>query len=115
MTQTERSQAIAETIGEVAGTMIELLDENRASEIPDEALGMLFASVIKVYGAKVQDGNTPPAFAGNIGVTDEDVKISCVAIIEAVGLNVFELGLWQAWTTLGKRKPDAAAPAGSSR
>ena len=115
MSQAERKQAIDEKIREIAGTIVELLDEKRAADIPDQALGELFASVIKVYAAKVQDGNTPPAFAGNIGVTDEDVKIGCVAIIEAVGLNVFELGLWQSWTTLGKRKLDAVATAGASR
>ena len=108
MSATAPSEAIAEKIREISGTLVELLDEKRYAEIPDEALGKLFASVITAYAAKVQDGNTPPAFAGNIGVTDEDVKIGCCAIIEAVGLNVFELGLWQSWTTLGKRKPEAA-------
>ena len=104
---TDKSRAIDEKVREVAGTIAEMIDENRLADIPDEALGQLFASVITLYGAKVQSGNTPPAFAGNIGVTDVDVKISALAIIEAVGLNVFELGLWQAWSGLGKRRPDA--------
>jgi len=107
MPTTDRSQAIAEKVREVAGSIVEMIDENRLADIPDEALGKLFASVITAYAAKVQDGNTPPPFAGNIGVTDVDVKICAIAIIEAVGLNVFELGLWQAWSGLGKRQPDA--------
>ena len=107
MPTTDRSKAIAGKVSEVAGSIVEMIDENRLAEIPDEALGKLFASVITAYAAKVQDGNTPPAFASNIGVTDVDVKICAIAIIEAVGLNVFELGLWQAWSNLGKRKPEA--------
>jgi hypothetical protein len=106
---TDRRQAIDEKVREVAGTIVEMIDENQLADIPDEALGKLFASVITAYAAKVQSGDTPPLFAGNIGVTDVDVKISALAIIEAVGLNVFELGLWQSWSGLGKRKSGADA------
>jgi hypothetical protein len=30
--------------------------------------------------------------------------IGCTAMLEAVNSLVFELGLWQSWTSLGKRK-----------
>ena len=40
----------------------------------------------------------------NSGVTVTDVMIGCTAMLEAVNSLVFELGLWQSWTSLGKRK-----------
>ncbi|MGH7087940.1 MAG: hypothetical protein ACREFQ_03480, partial [Stellaceae bacterium] len=51
-----------------------------------------------------QEGEPPPPFAGNVGVTVTDVMINCTAMLEAVNSLVFELGLWQSWTSLGKRK-----------
>jgi len=46
------------------------------------------------------------AFAEAIDVTD--VMIGCTAMLEAVNSLVFELGLWQSWTSIGKRKHAAA-------
>ncbi len=43
-------------------------------------------------------------FARNVGVTVTDVMIGCTAMLEAVNSLVFELGLWQSWTSVGKRK-----------
>ena len=99
-----RAARVQELASELAGLMAEAVDENRLSDVPDEALGQLFAACVRVYGAMAQDGETPSPFSGNIGVTVTDVMISCTAMLEAVNSLVFELGLWQSWTSLGKRK-----------
>jgi hypothetical protein len=67
-------------------------------------LGQIFASCVRLYAAKAQEGDAPPPFARNVGVTVTDVMIGCTAMLEAVNSLVFELGLWQSWTSLGKRK-----------
>jgi len=95
---------MSELASELAGLMAEAVDENRLSDIPDEALGSVLAAGIRAYGAKCQEGEPPPPFARNMGVTVTDVMIGCTAMLEAVNSLVFELGLWQSWTSLGKRK-----------
>lgn len=95
---------MSELASELAGLMAEAVDENRLADIPDEALGEVLAAGIRAYGAKAQEGEPPPPFARNMGVTVTDVMIGCTAMLEAVNSLVFELGLWQSWTSLGKRK-----------
>jgi len=98
---------MSELAGELAGLMAEAVDENRLADIPDEALGSVFAATVRAYGAKCQEGDAPAPFARNMGVTVTDVMIGCTAMLEAVNSLVFELGLWQSWTSLGKRKRHA--------
>ena len=95
---------INELAMELSATIAEAIEANRLDDIPDEPLGQIFASVVRVYAAKAQEGEPPPPFARNVGVTATDVMIGCTAMLEAVNSLVFELGLWQSWTNIGKRK-----------
>jgi len=99
-----RGARVSELASELAGLMAEAVDENRLADVPDEALGSVLAACIRTYGAKAQEGDLASPFAGNMGVTVTDVMIGCTAMLEAVNSLVFELGLWQSWTSLGKRK-----------
>jgi hypothetical protein len=99
-----KSARMSELASEFAGLVSEAVDENRLTDIPDDALGQVLASSIRAYGAKAQEGEPPPPFSRNMSVTVTDVMIGCTAMLEAVNSLVFELGLWQSWTTLGKRK-----------
>src|SRR6185312_15982916 len=94
---------VSELASELAGLMAEAVDENRLADVPDDAIGQVLAACIRAYGAKAQEGMPPPPFARNMGVTVTDVMIGCTAMLEAVNSLVFELGLWQSWTSLGKR------------
>lgn len=102
--ESDKHARMSELAGELAGLMAEAVDENRLADIPDEAMGSVLAATIRAYGAKAQEGEPPPPFARNMGVTVTDVMIGCTAMLEAVNSLVFELGLWQSWTSLGKRK-----------
>jgi hypothetical protein len=106
MSQSDAGKAarMSELAGELAGLMSEAVDDNRLADIPDDAIGQILAATIRAYGAKAQEGDLPPPFARNMGVTVTDVMIGCTAMLEAVNSLVFELGLWQSWTSLGKRK-----------
>ena len=103
MSQSEPGK-IAELASELAASFSDAIDENRLADIPDDSLGQLFASVVRAYAAKAQEGDPPRPFARNQGVTGTDVMIGCTAMLEGVGLQVFELGLWQAWSRLGSRR-----------
>ncbi|HUB97121.1 MAG TPA: hypothetical protein VL993_14460 [Stellaceae bacterium] len=100
----DRAARVSELASELSAMLSEAVDENRLGDVPDDALGQVFAAVVRFYGAKCQDGDAPPPFARNMGVTVTDVMIGCTAMLEAVNSLVFELGLWQSWTSLGKRK-----------
>jgi len=104
MSQSDVGAKVSELASEVAATFAEAIEGNRLAEIPDDALGQIFASCVRLYAAKAQEGDAPPPFARNVGVTVTDVMIGCTAMLEAVNSLVFELGLWQSWTSLGKRK-----------
>jgi hypothetical protein len=102
---------MSELASELSGLMAEAVDDNRLDDIPDDAIGQILAVTIRAYGAKAQEGDPPPPFARNMSVTVTDVMIGCTAMLEAVNSLVFELGLWQSWTSLGKRKRHTPADA----
>ncbi len=109
----ERRAKVAELASDLAAAFAEAIEENRLDSVPDDALGQVFASAVRLYAAKAQEGEAPRPFARNSGVTATDVMIGCTAMLEAVNSLVFELGLWQAWSGIGKRKQTEPAEADS--
>jgi hypothetical protein len=99
-------QDFAELARELAGRMVEAVDDRALERIPDEALGQIFGSLIRVFAAKTQAGRTPRPFARNSGIAITDVAICCTALMDSVGLSSFELGAWQTMSGLGKLEPN---------
>jgi hypothetical protein len=97
-----RAVAFADRASEIAAACAEAIEADRLDDVPDDALGQLIASAIRVYAAKVQNGTTPRPFARNSGVTPTDVAIGCTAMLQGVNLEVFELGAWQQLSGLGR-------------
>jgi hypothetical protein len=91
---------------EVVALFNAILKEEKLDDVPDDALGQLFASVLRLYAAKVESGNLARAFAQGSGITATDVMIGCTAILQAVDVKLFDLGHWQSMTTIGKRPLD---------
>src|SRR5581483_4465485 len=81
---------------EISALCADAIDANRLDDIPDDSLGQVFASVVRLFAAKAQAGPAPRPFGRNSGVTPTDVVIGCSAMLDAAGLAVFELGAWQA-------------------
>lgn len=104
----DRPAKISELASEIAALFAEMIEEDRLSEVPDDALGQIFASVVRLYAAKAQQGNPPRPFARNSGITATDVMIGCTAMLEGVNVPLFDLALWQSWSTVGKRLPEDA-------
>jgi hypothetical protein len=103
----ERAAKFAELASEVAALCAETFEDDSEegsalSSIPDDSLGQLLASVIRIYAAKAQSGPAPYPFARNSSVTPTDVMIGCTAMLDGLGLNVFELGMWQDMSGIGK-------------
>ncbi len=67
--------------------------------VADESLQKLLAASVKLYGAKNVDGIKLRAFAqGGGGVTATDVMLTTTAMLHAVNVQMFELGMWQAFS-----------------
>jgi hypothetical protein len=101
-TPEERRAAIERMTQEVVALFNAILKEEKLDDVPDDALGQLFASVLRLYAAKVESGNLARAFAPGSGITATDVMIGCTAILQAVDVKLFDLGHWQSMTTIGK-------------
>lgn len=92
---------------ETARRCAEAIDGDRLADIPTDALGQLFASVVRLYAAKAQLGETPPPFGRHGSVTATDVAIGCTAMLEGVGLTLFDLGAWQTLASVRPAKKSA--------
>jgi hypothetical protein len=102
----DRRAKIADLASDIAAHFAEVIEDNKLADVSDESLAQLFAIVIKLYGAKAQVGNPPRPFARNSGITQQDVAIGATGMLEGVNVPLFDLALWQSWSTLGKRQPD---------
>jgi hypothetical protein len=63
-----------------------------------EATQALVGVICKIYGANQESGNKYPLLSGRAAVTGTDAMITCSALLKAVDLQVFELGMWQSWS-----------------
>ena len=109
-TPEERRAEIAALASEVTALFNQILKEESLGDVPDDSLGQLFASVLRIYAAKVESGDLARAFARDSGITATDVMIGCTAILQAAGVKLFDLGHWQAMTTIGKPDLDEDFP-----
>jgi hypothetical protein len=64
----------------------------------DAEIQDMLAKAVRIYAERVaeRDGNLP-AFAPD-AATATEVMVTVTAMLKAVNLQVFELGMWQAWS-----------------
>lgn len=63
----------------------------------DAEIQGLLASAVKLYAERVERDGPLPAF-GPDDTTATEVMVTVTAMMKAVNLQVFELGMWQAWS-----------------
>jgi hypothetical protein len=105
-TSDDRKAKIADLASDIAAVFATMIEEDKLADVTDDTLGQLFASVVRLYAAKAQIGNPPRPFARNSGITATDVMIGATAMLEGVNVPLFDLALWQSWSTVGKRQPE---------
>ena len=96
------AQPFAELASEVSARCLQAVESGRLDDVSTEALGQVFASVVQLFAAKAQAGELVLPFGRNSGVTTTDVAIGCTAMLDAVNLALFELGAWQAMSSVGR-------------
>lgn len=70
----------------------------RPSDPSDGDIQQMLAKAVRLYAERAakRDGILP-AFASD-AVTATEVMVTVTAMLKAVNLQVFELGMWQAWS-----------------
>jgi hypothetical protein len=63
-----------------------------------EATQALMGVICRIYSANQESGNKYPLLSGRSVVSGTDAMITCSALLKAVDLQVFELGMWQSWS-----------------
>ena len=63
-----------------------------------QATQALVAMICRIYSANQESGNKYPLLSGRSVVSGTDAMITCSALLKAVDLQVFELGMWQSWS-----------------
>lgn len=97
----------AALIAEIIDRVDAALDDGELERIGDEQCGQLLAAMVRLLAAKAQAGETPSLAFGNRTFSATDGVIACTAILEAVGVEVFELSAWQALGSVGSRRKRA--------
>ena len=85
---------------EVAALCDEAIASGRIDALSDGALGQIFASAVRLYVAKAETGAKLRPFARNVAVTPTEVAIAAMAMLDAAGIELFELGLWETMTNI---------------
>jgi len=73
--------------------------ESIAAERPSDAdIQAMLAKAVRLYAERAQERDGAlPAFAPE-QATATEVMVTVTAMLKAVNLQVFELGMWQAWS-----------------
>ena len=73
-------------------------DSGELDVLTPEATQALMGVICRIYGANQESGNKYSLLSGRAAVTGTDAMITCSALLKAVDLQVFELGMWQSWS-----------------
>ena len=68
-------------------------------EMSDGDVQALLARAVKLYAERAAASDAPlPAFPPDAQITATDAVVTTTAILKAVNVQLFELGMWQAWS-----------------
>lgn len=75
-----------------------ILELPNGEAIPDELVQEGMTALVRLYAVKFQLGERWPPFPENNTVPATAAMIMCTAMMRAVNVEVFELGMWQSWS-----------------
>ena len=73
-------------------------DTTVAERASDAEIQTLLALAVRRYAERAEQGDAPAAFAPDARLTATEVMVTVTAMLKAANLQVFELGMWQAWS-----------------
>lgn len=83
----------------VAAMIEKALADGDLNCLQPHAQQALIGALCRLYAANSEAGNRYPVVGGRTAVTATDVMVMCGALLKAVDLQVFELGMWQSWSS----------------
>ncbi len=75
-----------------------IIEAPEGEELPDELVQQAFTVMTRLYTVKFQMGERWPPFVNDREMPATAVMIMSTAMLRAVNLELFELGMWQAWS-----------------
>jgi hypothetical protein len=94
MSPSETAQ-FATLASDIAAASAEAIDRDDLDSIPDDSLGQVFGTVMRLRAAKAQLGCHGTPFGRNSDVTVTNVAIACTALLDSVGA-------WQTRSGIGR-------------
>jgi hypothetical protein len=76
-------------------------DPEAAARLDERDVQLLLGAAVRLYGARADDGAHGPAFATEapeLTPSATDVVLAATAMLKASQIELFELGMWQAWS-----------------
>jgi len=65
----------------------------------DAEIQNMLARAVRLYAERASDREEAlPAFPADVAMTPTEVAVTVTAMLKSVNLQVFELGMWQAWS-----------------
>jgi hypothetical protein len=68
------------------------------TRLSDAEVQDMLARAVRLYAERVEEQGGLAAFPAGAAVTATEVMVTVTAMLKAVNLQVFELGMWQAWS-----------------
>ncbi len=75
-----------------------ILNQPEGEELPDELVQQALTAMTRLYTVKFQLGERWSPFVNDRQMPATAVMIMSTAMLRAVNLELFELGMWQAWS-----------------
>lgn len=82
----------------LAAMIEKALADGELEKLQPHAQQALIGALCKLYAANTEAGNRYGILGQRTAVTATDVMVMCGALLKAVDLQVFELGMWQSWS-----------------
>lgn len=98
VTPPQRHTAESEEALKLAKLLESKLAAGEFEALTPQAMQALMAVLCKMYSASAEAGDRYPILQDRMSVTGTDAMIVCGALLRAVDLQVFELGMWQSWS-----------------
>jgi hypothetical protein len=83
---------------ELAAEVEQGLADGRLDVLSQEALQAMIAALARIYSAQNERELCFLPIPDRSALMDTDVMVLASALLKAVNLQVFELGMWQSWT-----------------
>ena len=89
----------AESAIAVAAAKEIIAARERGEDIPDPTLQRMMSALAKIYTVRFQEGCRTPPIADPRNMPPTAVMITCASMLRALNIEVFELAIWQAFSS----------------